>query len=104
MDVERTMEFIQDQEARSLVWVNETRTLVRRTAGQQRDLTQAVRAMREEYSGVFRAVVGNQKELAECRKQLWASHREMADKLNALIDIVDGMIRRPHKPPEFPTS
>ena len=71
----------------------------------QREISSAVRAlaegqklMQEEMRAGFRYLLEEQKRLAEAQARLTEAQQHTEERLNGLIGVVDGMIRRPPAP------
>jgi len=94
MDVERTMEFILEQQAKFWAGLQQTReeqaelrSLVLRLAEQQLGLTQHLSQFQQETHAAIRA-------LAEGQRALIEAQRHTDGRLDALIAVVDGVVRR----------
>ena len=101
MEVERTIEFILDQQAKFWTGLEEMRgrqaeheRFVLRLAEHQLELTQNVERIQREFSGMMLTLAEEQKRLAEEQRLLAESQRHTDERLNALIEIVNGLVRR----------
>jgi len=101
MEVERTIQFILEQQAKFWAGLEEMRsreaelrTLVGQVAQHQLELTQHVDRIQREFSGIMMALAEEQKRLAEEQRLLAESQRHTDERLNALIEIVNGLVRR----------
>ena len=96
MDVERTLEFILENQAKFSAQMGELESLVGRIAQQQLDLVQHVDRFQRGVSDAVMALAEAQRHLAEEQQRLTEAQRHTEERLNALISIVDGLIpRRP---------
>jgi septal ring factor EnvC (AmiA/AmiB activator) len=105
MDVERTIEFILDQQAKFWAGLQEMkqqqaglqhdhaelRSLVQRLAEEQLGLAQTLNQFQQETRAALLA-------LAEAQRQTAEAQRRGDERLNALIAVVDGIVRREAKP------
>ena len=108
MDVERTLEFILENQAKFSAQMGELESLVGRIAQQQLDLGQHVDRFQRGVSDAVMALAEAQRHLAEEQQRLAETQRHLAEeqqrlteaqrhteeRLNALISIVDGLIPR----------
>ena len=98
MDIERTLEFILENQAKFSSQMGELESLVGRIAQQQLDLGQHVDRFQRGVSDAVMALAEAQRHLAEEQQRLTEAQRHTEERLNALISIVDGLI--PHRPAE----
>ena len=105
MDLERAVEFCLEQQIRLAAGLDEVRHLLGRVAQQQMELTQHVNHFQQEISTAVLAIAEQQKLLAAAQAHLAAEQARLAEqvrhteeRLNALIDVVDGIVRR--RPPQ----
>ena len=105
MDVEKTIEFLLENQARFQIELDQLRELTGQIARQQLTHTDQFAGFRQEMSAILLALAQAQKDAAartaafEQETRAWEQrHRERMDgideRLNALIQIVDGVIRR----------
>src|SRR5688572_13239380 len=102
MDLQRAMEVLLENQGRFFSGLEELRSLVGRIAQQQLDLIQHVDRFQGEISSVVLAIAHEQKRLAEEQRRLaeeqtrlTEAQRHTDESLNALIAVVDDIIRRP---------
>lgn len=113
LDVEKTMEFILGQQAKFFAALEESRrdmrdrdatmrSFVETIARQQLELTEHVNYFQREISAAVLAIAEQQKLLAEEQRRLAEqqallaeAQRHTEERLNALIVVVDGIVRRP---------
>lgn len=112
MDFERTAEFILQQQAKFAADMAEMGSFVARIAQQQLEMTQHVNHFHQEIGAAVLAIAEQQKLLAEAHTRLEEAHARMEEahakledaqrhteeRLNALIGVVDGIVRRPPQP------
>jgi chromosome segregation ATPase len=126
MDIERTIEFILGQQAKFAAGLEEMRSLVGRLAQQQLDLVEHVDHFQREITAATLAIAEEQRRLTEeqrhmaeeqrrlteeqrrlteaqrrlteAQTRLEEAQRHTEERLNALIAVVDDLVRR--RPPQ----
>jgi len=105
MDLQKTIEFILEQQARSASRQEALEALVYRMAQQQQELINHFDHFQHEMTAIQLTIVQEQKRLAEAQARLTEEQGRLAqaqrhteERLNALIAVVDGMIRDRPRP------
>jgi peptidoglycan hydrolase CwlO-like protein len=112
MDIEKTIEFILGQQAKFAAGLEEMRSLVGRLAQQQLDLVEHVDHFQREITAATLAIAEEQRRLTEEQRRLTEAQRRLTEaqtrleeaqrhteeRLNALIAVVDDLVRR--RPPQ----
>lgn len=101
MDFERTTEFVLQQQAKFAADLAEMGSFVKRIAQQQLELTEHVGHFQREISAAVLALAEAHTRLEEAHARLEEAHarleeaqRHTEERLNALIGVVDGIVRR----------
>jgi len=111
MEIEKAIEFILDQLAKQQAQFGDLQGLVARIAEQQLELVGTVGTFQREIGGAVLALAEHQKLMAEEQRRLAEEQRRLAEEqrrlaeaqrhtdqnLNALITIVDELIRKPRQ-------
>ncbi len=102
MDLERAVQFILDNQAAASAQMVEFSTRLNEVAGQMNQLTTAVGQLAQQQVDLIQHVDHFQrvmseavKAIAEAQARLTEAQHNTEQRLNALITIVDGLIRRP---------
>ncbi len=96
MNVEQTIQFILEHQAQHAVEIQELREQVKALTGSIMTIVQVQNGQQ----GMIGSLIAAMNELADNQKALQEGQRTTRENLNALIKIVDELIRRDGRPPQ----